>query len=201
MDEMINRYLLAFDEINKMTAISYTVSRDEDFLTRVEQITSDILSILIQAYKQGITNVGIMLSYDAEVELDSMRDAIYAVIDGKTFEDRIYDHVVEDDLSGLQTLVESEYHRVYCLGCDDGAKQFVDDDDALSSDVIKTWNAIIDAVTRDTHRYLDGTSVDLQDEFYTFDGDHAPCPGCFQKASNNVNCRCWLTYKSSDDDL
>ena len=201
MEEMIQRYLLAFDEINKMTAISYASVRDEDILSRRDQLIDDILTFLIKAYKQGIENVGIMLSYDTEIDVDLMYEVIYEVIDGKTFEDRIFDHLIADDLNGLQTLAQSEYHRVYNLACEDGAGQFAEDDDALSSDVIKTWNAIVDNVTRDTHLYLNGTSVDLQDEFYTFDGDHAPCPGSFEKASNNANCRCWLTYKSVDDDL
>ena len=201
MEEMIQRYLLAFDEINKMTAISYASVRDEDILSRLDRLIDDILTFLIKAYKQGIENVGIMLSYDTEIDVDRMYEVIYEVIDGKTFEDRIYDHLIVDDLNGLQTLAQSEYHRVYNLACEDGAWQFVEDDDALSSAVIKTWNAIVDNVTRDTHLHLNGTSVDLQDEFYTFDGDHAPCPGSFEKASNNVNCRCWLTYKLSDDDL
>ena len=32
--------------------------------------------------------------------------------------------------------------------------------------------------------------VPLEEEFFTFDGDHAAYPGGFTKAENNVNCRC-----------
>ena len=201
MDELMQNYLLAFDEVNKLTTISYTSGKGKDFSTRLDQLIDDFLTFLINAYKLGIENVGIMLSYDTEIDVDSMYEVIFEIIGDEIFEDRIFDHLIVDDLPGLQTLAESEYHRVYCRACEDGAKQFVADDDALGSDVLKTWNAIIDNVTRDTHFYLNGTTVNLQDEFYSFDGDHGSCPGNFEKASNNVNCRCWLTYKSVDDDL
>jgi len=193
---MIRRYLLAFDEINKMTAISYESARDKDILSRLEQIIDDFLSFLINAYRYGIENAGLMLAYDTEVDVDTMRDVIYAIIDGKTFEDRIYNHLIADDLNGLQTLAESEYHRVYNQAVDDGARQYIEQTD---SGVIKTWHTVGDALVRDTHNYLEGTSVDYYEDFYTFDGDHAAVPGGFEKAENNVNCRCWITLKASDE--
>lgn len=51
-----------------------------------------------------------------------------------------------------------------------------------------------DDKVRDTHDYLEGMSVGIDEEFYTYDGDHALYPGGFENAQNNVNCRCFLTY-------
>jgi len=196
MDEMINRYLLAFDEINKMTAISYASVRDEDVLSRRDQLIDDTLTFLIKAYKQGIENVGIMLSYDTEIDIDLMYEVIYEVIDGKTFEDRIFDHLIADDLNGLQTLAQSEYHRVYNRAIEDGAEQYFEETD---SGVSKTWHTVGDALVRDTHNYIDGMTVDIFEDFYTFDGDHASVPGGFSKAENNCGCRCWVTVKADDE--
>ena len=56
--------------------------------------------------------------------------------------------------------------------------------------VTKTWFTMRDEVVRDTHNYLESQSIPLEEEFFTYDGDHAPYPGQFTKAENNVNCRC-----------
>ena len=56
--------------------------------------------------------------------------------------------------------------------------------------VTKNWYTVMDDKVRETHRYLEGASVSLDEEFWTFDGDHAAYPGGFTKAENNVNCRC-----------
>lgn len=34
-----------------------------------------------------------------------------------------------------------------------------------------------DNLVRETHKYLEGQSVPLEEEFFTYDGDHAPYPG------------------------
>jgi hypothetical protein len=54
----------------------------------------------------------------------------------------------------------------------------------------------MDDRVRDTHDPLEGVTVDWDEEFYTWDNDHAPYPGAFEKPENSVNCRCWLTYSS-----
>ena len=115
------------------------------------------------------------------------------MIDGKTFEDRIADHVIAGDLSGLQTFVESEYHRVFNAAEEDGAYEF---QSSCGLGVSKKWVTVRDEAVRDTHKYLEGVSVALDEEFYTFDGDHASRPGEFTKAENNVNCRCVLKLET-----
>jgi hypothetical protein len=52
---------------------------------------------------------------------------------------------------------------------------------------------MLDDRVRETHDYLEGVRVGIDDLFYTFDGDAAYAPGGFGDPSNNVNCRCYLT--------
>jgi hypothetical protein len=54
---------------------------------------------------------------------------------------------------------------------------------------------MMDEKVRDTHKYLEGMTVALDEEFYTYDGDHAPAPHGFTKVENNANCRCVVTLK------
>lgn len=192
MTNTFSAYITAFDELNILTSTSYYSASGKDMTSKVAQIADDVLSLLIRAYQQGIKATADMLSYDLTVDIDSMEAAIYEVIDGKTFEDRITDHVKAGDLSGLQTLVESEYHRVFNTAEEDGANKF---QSAKGLNVSKKWVTVRDELVRDTHKYLEGMRVALDEEFYTFDGDHASRPGEFTKAENNVNCRCVLTFE------
>jgi hypothetical protein len=185
--DILSSYVLAFDEINALTSTSYKSAGGD-----VSRIADDILSFLINAYTLGIKAVSQMLAYEITVDVSKMNDAIYTVIDGKTFEDRIADHVNAGDLAGLQTLAESEFHRVYNTATDDGAKSF---SSSVGYGVNKTWVTVGDDKVRDTHRYLEQISVGLDEEFYTYDGDHASYPGGFTKAENNVGCRCIVEYR------
>lgn len=187
MDEVVSRYTLALDELNVLTSTSYYNAVSEDTTAMINQIADDFLSFLINAYTMGIDSASIMLDHEMTVDVDDMHEAIYLIIDGKTFEDRVADHVLNNDLGGLKTLAESEFHRVYNAAVYDGGEDYVE---SGSFGVNKDWITVRDDAVRETHSYLEGVSVPLKEEFFTFDGDHAPYPGKFTKAENNVNCRC-----------
>lgn len=187
MEKVISQYTTALDELNVLTAASYKLAGGENITARVDQIVDDVLSFLIHAYTLGMEHASLMLAYELSVDLDSMEDAIFLVIEGKTFADRVADHVIADDLSGLRVLVESEFHRVYNAAVQDGGEDFVDNGDFGAT---KSWITVKDNKVRETHTYLEGQSIPVEEEFFTFDGDHAPYPGGFTKAENNVNCRC-----------
>ncbi|UXS20870.1 phage head morphogenesis protein [Staphylococcus delphini] len=67
----------------------------------------------------------------------------------------------------------------------------------------KRWSATKDTRTRDTHRHLDGRSVDIEDNFKS-SGCVGPAPHLFvgvASAKENINCRCKLLYYIDEDDL
>lgn len=168
---MANIFLTALDELNVLTV-------------------DDLLTALTGAYLLGIASASAMLDTGLSVELDAMHDVIYAVIDGKTFEDRAREHIQAEQPGHLRTLAGSEYHRVYNAALLDGARQF---QARTGRPVSKTWGTMLDGRVRDSHDYLEGVTVGVNDDFYTFDGDHAPCPGGFHRVENNAGCRCVLT--------
>jgi hypothetical protein len=53
---------------------------------------------------------------------------------------------------------------------------------------------MMDEKVRDTHQYLEGMTVGIEEDFWTYDNDHASAPGLFEFAENNVNCRCELLF-------
>ena len=70
-------------------------------------------------------------------------------------------------------------------------------------DMKKRWFATKDTRTRDTHRHLDGTSVDIEDNFHS-SGCVGPAPKLFvgvASAKENINCRCKLLYYIDEDEL
>jgi hypothetical protein len=186
------KYLLAFDEINALTEASFKLSSKDP-----KKVADDMLSFLINAYTLGNANCNEMLKSSAAINTNLMREAVYKNIAGKTFEDRVKDHMEEDDLIGLVILAESEFHRVYNAGAEDTARTVASTVDSGTGErpvIYKEWLTKLDDRVRNTHDYLEGARVPLGEDFYSYDGDHAPYPGSFEKAENNVNCRCIVAY-------
>ena len=173
---MHEAYQLAFDEIN---ALGFSdMSRD--------QIEDEFETLLILAYTLGVEEAGLMLHKKIEAELDEMEDIIWAEIAGKTFADRIDDHLEKED-DGLAMLARSEFSRVYNTALFKSGKR--------SGASMKTWVTVGDERVRETHDYLEGVTVGIDDYFWTFDGDHALRPYGFQRVENNANCRCSLLIR------
>lgn len=101
--------------------------------------------------------------------------------DGKTFRDRITEDTTQEE---ILRLIDTEAHRDYNTGVYDAATI------SGKSGIRKQWYTMMDDRVRDTHRYLEGVTVGLNDRFWTYDGDSALYPGGFMLPSNNVNCRC-----------
>ena len=86
----------------------------------------------------------------------------------------------------ITRIAETEMHRIANTAALDTAK--------YAGAKSKTWVTMLDDKVRDTHDYLEGETVDIDEDFYTYDGDHASAPGLFELAENNVNCRCELLF-------
>ena len=187
--------VLPFDEINaaigakvEEASIQYGNANKKK---KTEDLCEFLLDLLIYAYTVGIRKVSEDLGVEVEDDLDEMYEIIFTRIDGETFEDRVRKHVEADADGMLRVLGESEAHRVSESAAWHGASRASMD---YNIGVGKLWQTMRDERVRATHDYLQGDVVGLHEEFYTFDGDHAQCPGGFAKAENNVNCRCALQY-------
>ena len=122
---------------------------------------------------------------------EALMNTIYRRIEDKDFADRLREHMANDTPGLISTLIETEFHRDYCAGGESLAEDYRD---KSGLEPMKRWATVGDDRVRDTHFYLHGRVVRLGEDFYTYDGDHAPYPGRFMDAANNVNCRCWITY-------
>lgn len=95
----------------------------------------------------------------------------------------------------IQRLLETEYHRIFDTSCHDTAKAI---EKATGKKVYKTWQTQKDDRVRDSHVYLQGQTVPLEGEFYTYDNKHAKYPSGFNDPEEDINCRCYLSYSFRD---
>ena len=189
-------YLAEFDELHLLAA---------DIITDApETAVSKVEELLIHAYLLGRKHTCDELDeadwayyedlLSEKEQAERMADEIYKQYDGKDVEDKVREYVSSGDEGRLGNLIASEYHRDYNAGGDSLAQDYKK---KTGNGYKKTWCTMMDDRVRDTHDPLEGVSVGEDEEFYTWDDDHALYPGGFEKAENNVNCRCWLEYSAS----
>lgn len=145
----------------------------------------DFLEYLIFAYGDGLKSVSEMLGEFLGLDEEKLYESLTRPTAGETYLDRINKHFDEGNLKMIYTLADTEFHRMFNEGIYEnavGAKT-------------KKWLTMLDDKVRDTHYYLEGKEIPFEDEFYTFDNDHAFAPGMFEKVENNANCRCILLLK------
>jgi uncharacterized protein with gpF-like domain len=106
---------------------------------------------------------------------------------GKTWRERAEEYFSNGGtVDHLIRIVETEVHRDANTAALETAKK--------AGAKNKTWITMMDEKVRDTHQYLEGMTVGIDEDFWTYDNDHAPAPGMFEFAENNVNCRCELVF-------
>lgn len=177
--------MLNFDELNSLTRLTY-----EENKYNKEKLEDDLFDLLILAYESGFLEVRNSVDYtDNELNLDKLNTALNASYDGKTIRDLLNEHIDKDDINGVLKVMNTESNRLYNAGAYDNAQEINE-----YVPLKKKWNTMLDDKVRDTHVYLENVDVPMDEKFYTFDGDSAYYPCGFEKAENNVSCRCYVTY-------
>lgn len=101
---------------------------------------------------------------------------------------RIARHISERadvSFANAKRIVRTEAHRIQEESADDARRAAK----AKGADVVKQWDASLDARTRPAHRRLDGQIREL-DEPFEVDGREVMYPGQFGDPAQDCNCRC-----------
>lgn len=183
MDEVRQRLALKFDEINTLEAMLSYGGFDKDY---ARQLFRDALA---DAYIEGFAAAEYMLQQEEEMDDELLFYALEKEYDGESIYTKFDDYYEQGDNEKLKVLVDSEFHRVYSQGGLDMATN-------SGRSVYKTWETMQDDRVRETHDYLEGVRIPINEKFVTLDLDEADAPGGFTLPENNVNCRCWLSYSS-----
>ena len=147
-----------------------------------------MLDLYLLALANGVNIVNLKFNTVISLSDDDVDAIINKKIDGATWRDRVWTWYAtggtEDDIARV---AETEAHR--------DANEAALKTASLAGATKKTWVTMEDDKVRDTHIYLEGVTVGIDDNFYTYDGDRAPAPGLFSSAQNNCNCRCELDFE------
>lgn len=187
--------VLPFDELNR-----FATQIRERYGTRklessddYEDIIDEMLDLFLLAYAQGNTVTQENLAYLApgrelqKPTIDEVMQVVNAKVAGQTWEERTRDWFANGgSVEDIVRIAETETHRIANTAALDTAKRL--------GATKKTWVTMADDKVRDLHIPLEGMAVSIDSDFYTWDGDHAPAPGLFESAENNVNCRCELIF-------
>ena len=182
--------IFPFDELNafKTRLSSHFVNGRIKSTDDVEDIIDELLDLYLLALAKGIRTVNEQFGTDFQMTSLETEQIIYQKIDGATWEDRIRTWYETDGTEAdIVRIAETETHRIgntaaYETAVKAGAKT-------------KRWECMMLPTSRDTHTYLNGTTVGIEDEFYTFAGNHAMFPGQFGVAEEDVNCLCELSFQ------
>lgn len=187
--------VLPFDELNRFVVALRDRFPDGNLQQKPkggkgeeeEDIIDELLDLCLLAYAQGneVTNENLSSNY--EPSLDEVMKTVDAEVAGKTWRDRVEDYFVSGgSVDDIVRIAETETHRIANTAAITAARR--------AGARFKTWATMLDDRVRETHDYLEGETVPIDEDFYTYDGDHAAAPGLFELAENNVNCRCELLF-------
>ena len=183
--------ILPFDELNRFNEdirARFSNARLEDRREEEEDIIDELLDLFLLAYAMGNSVTNDNLSSDYAPSVDEVMKVVDAKVAGKTWRERTEDYFANGgSVDDIVRIVETETHRIANTSALATAKK--------AGATSKTWLTMMDDKVRDTHDYLLGVKVGIEDDFITFDGDRAQAPGMFGMAENNVNCRCELVFE------
>jgi len=189
--------LMPYDELNMFRQMVAEYKTEPMALSDRERLRDDIEDyiefVLIEAYTYGnvqaMQDLGLLDRDPAGfINPDVMAKTISEPVADKTYKDRIREYLDDESstVDDFQRVAETDATRVYNAGVVDGGKA------SGVQGVMKQWQTMLDDRVRDSHEYLQSRTVPLNEDFYTYDGDHARAPGLFSLPENNINCRCTL---------
>jgi hypothetical protein len=183
--------ILPFDELNRVNAEIRERFGKETLQKRdkreEEDIIDELLDLFLLAYAMGNSVTNDNLSSDYTPSVDEVMEVVDAKVAGKTWRERIAEYFSSGGTGeDIARIADTEMHRIANTSAFNTAKH--------AGAKTKTWVTMADERVRDTHSYLEGETVGIDEDFYTYDGDHASAPGLFELAENNINCRCELLF-------
>lgn len=183
--------ILPFDELNRFDSEIRERFGKESLQKRdkreEEDIIDELLDLFLLAYAMGnsVTNDNLSSNYAPSV--DEVMEVVDAKVAGKTWRERVEDYFANGGTGeDIARIADTETHRIANTAALNTAVE--------SGATLKTWVTMLDDKVRDSHDYLEGETVPIGDDFYTYDGAHAPAPGMFGIPEEDINCRCELLF-------
>lgn len=185
--------LMPFDELNVLRSIVTDIfGGDQKNRKQYEGYLMDLIEeILLLSYIYGNESANTMLESEVPVEDKTVAAVVDKPIADKTWRQRVTQYLENENATAedIMRVAETDSHRVY----NDAMWEVAEEEKDKGAVIFKRWETMLDDRVRETHEYLEGEEVPLDEPFWTFDGDEAMHPGDFTMPENNINCRCRLS--------
>lgn len=180
--------VLPFDELNRFAdQIRQRYGKEKLKSEDAEDIIDELLDLFLLSYAMGNEVTGENLGKTWQPTVDDVEKTVNAKVAGKTWEERTRDYFANSgSVDDIVRIAETEMHRIANTAALDTARK--------AGATKKTWVTMLDDKVRTDHDYLEGSTVGIDEDFYTWQGYHAPAPGMFGVAEEDVNCRCELIF-------
>ena len=182
--------ILPMDELNRLDEtfreqFGYgELPKDKAVMKAVEDLLEDFF-LYAFAMANDVTNEN--LSSDYQPSLEDVMSVVDAEVAGKTWRERVEDYFSNGGTGAdISRIADTETHRIANTAAFNTAKR--------AGATAKTWVTMADERVRDTHSYLELETVGIDEDFYAWDGTHAPAPGMFGVPEQDINCRCELIF-------
>lgn len=183
---------MPFDELNILrqeTADIMALPVEERQQYR-DFLYDELLDILILSYVFGNEAANDMLGTSIDIEQSELLASVGKEVAGETWVQRFEYYFADESATAedIMRVAETDSHRIY----NEAVYAVGNEAERQGEVILKEWECMMLPTSRDTHIYLNGMRVPLDEPFYTYDGDFAMHPGDFNLPENNVNCLCRL---------
>lgn len=184
--------ILPFDELNSFAdKLRKRFGKDPLPTEDNKEIKEDVLDMLLDffllSYAMGNTITNENLGSDWIPQFEDADKTVNKVVAGKTWTERVEDYFSNGGtVDDLIRIAETEMHR--------DANEAALETAIHAGATKKTWMTALDERVRTEHEYLEGITVGINEEFFTYDGFSAPAPGMFGVPELDINCRCELSF-------
>lgn len=172
--------------------IAYKTSLKAKMNVSFTRPTKDTLTGIVNELVAGATineRIARMITNDAFKYTSVVRSGLAKELSVSDLRKNIKD-IFDKNAYEATRIVRTETHRALIEGNLEGMQEA----ENLGVKIKKMWVASLDDRTRDTHSELDGTKVDLDEDFewIAADGESvsASAPGLSGNAGEDINCRC-----------
>lgn len=162
-------------------------ARTGNFRAEVDKYIDRVTEAFEIDYMLGIYDASSQLDKEIDPDYKDIKSVIDRKIAGKDYKERIEEYFGNGTPYDIARVVATDAHRIYNEAIFEGGKK--------AGATSKTWNCMMLPTSRDTHEYLDGTTVPMDAPFYTFKGNSAMFPGQFGVAEEDINCLCWVSIR------
>lgn len=153
-----------------------------------EDILDELLDLYLLALAEAVEAINQQFGTDIEPTPQEVQDTVYRRIQGATWADRVLTwYMTGGTIDDILRIAETEAHRIRNTAAYDTAVK--------AGATTKTWRCMMLPTSRDTHIYLDGTTVPIDGYFYSYKGGKTQFPGEWGIAEEDCNCLCTCDYR------